>query len=269
MDRITKAIELARERNEQKTGQSAPASTRRQRVADVELDKVRKVNVSADLLKNNGIISNSDDGRFSDSYRLLRTRVLQRMRQNSWKTLGITSSHPKAGKSYTSINLGIAIAMDQNHSTLLVDADMRRPSVHNYFGLNPDIGIADYLQRDIPLTDVMLDPGISDFRFIPCAQSIDGTSELLGGPKMAQLIETMKKDKTSQIGVFDLPPILVGDDVVTLTSQLDAVLVVVEDGVTQSDELLDAMELLRDMNVIGTILNKATDTDMHQYGGYY
>lgn len=269
MDRITKAIELARERNLQKTGQQGPAVRQRQTVPAVDAQEVRKVEITPGLLKKNGIISAADDEHFSDAYRLLRTRVLQRMRQNGWKTLGITSSHPKAGKSYTSINLGIAIAMDQNHSALLVDADMRRPSIHNYFGISPETGIADYLQRDLPLSDVILDPGISDFSFIPCAKSIEGTSELLGGPKMADLISSMKNNKGSQIAVFDLPPILVGDDAVTLTSQLDAVLLVVEDGVTQSDELMSAMELLADVNVIGSVLNKSTDVDMQKYGGYY
>lgn len=269
MDRITKAIELARERNLQNTGQVQPIQRRQQTVPVVDAQEIRKVEITPGLLKKNGIIAAADDQHFSDAYRLLRTRVLQRMRQNGWKTLGITSSHPKAGKSYTSINLSIAIAMDQNHSALLVDADMRRPSIHNYFGITPEIGISDYLERDMPLSEVMLDPGIKDFSFIPCSNGVEGTSELLGGPKMGALIDSMKKSKGSQIAVFDLPPILVGDDAVTLTSQLDAVLVVVEDGVTQSDELMSAMELLADMNVIGSVLNKATDVDMQRYGGYY
>ncbi len=266
MDRITKAIELAKEKNKQKLEQGGRVQPEAAVVAN---DDIRRVEIDPNHLRKQGVISHIDDDYFSDAFRLLRTRVLQRMRQHGWKTLGITSSHPKAGKSFTAINLGVAIGLDQKHSTLLIDTDMRRPSVLNYFGLQSEIGIAEYLQRDLALQDVILDPGIGGFKLVPCVQSIEGTSELLGGPKMTALIESLKKDYGNQITIFDMPPILVGDDVVTLANMLDAVLVVVEDGVTQSDEFQNALELLTDVNVIGTVLNKSTETDLQQYGGYY
>ncbi len=268
MDRITKAIELAKERNQLKAD-TASGSTRKAAIPAAAPANTRSVEISPEHLRQQGIISHFQDEHFSDAYRLLRTRVLQRMRQNGWHTLGVTSTDPKEGKSFTSINLSIAIALDQNHSSLLIDADMRRPSVHEYLGFTPDIGIAEYLQRDIALNDVTCDPGIEDFLVLPCVKSVEGTSELLGGPRMAALIDELKGANSPQITIFDMPPIHVGDDVVTLASKLDAVLVVVEDGSTQSDDLRKSMAALKEMNVLGTVLNKASEVDTQKYGGYY
>lgn len=266
MDRITKAIELAKQKNEA-GGHAQPA---KKAVLKQVAPIAKSVDVDQDHLRRHGVISALDNDLFSDSYRLLRTRLLQRMRQNNFQTIGVTSTHPQAGKSLTSINLSMAIALDQNYSCVVVDADMRRPSVHRYLGLNPDSGIGEYLMDDdLDLSDVLLDIGIERFNVLPGVARVEGTSELLTGPKMSHLIKSLVYKKPTQIALFDLPPILVGDDVVALSEMLDAVILVVEEDVTTSTELEKAMELLKETTVLGCVLNKAKDDEVRNYGDYY
>jgi len=263
MDRITKAIELAKEKNLAAAGVQA---------ANVDPATVTKVNhsvaraetvaVDENLLRKSKIMSFFDDAQSADAYRLLRTRVLQRMRQNNWNTLGITSTHPKAGKSLTAINLSIAISMDSSYSSLLVDADLRRPSVADYFGLDITKGIGAYLTGDTPTSELLITPGIEDFAVLPCEAGQSGASELMNSPKMTRFVEQTKKGAANQITVFDLPPILVGDDVLSFSSHLD-------DGVTERPDIQHALHLLKDTQVLGCVLNKSAEAKSTSYGGYY
>lgn len=263
MDRITKAIELAKQKHE--AGGVVSTKTPLQKV----VTEARRIEVDDEHLRKHGVICALESGLFADSYRLLRTRLLQRMRQNNFRTLGVTSTHPQAGKSLTSINLSLAIAMDQNYSCVVVDGDMRRPSIHRYLGIEPERGLGEYLQQDIDLSDVLLDIGVERFNVLPGLERVEGTSELLTGPKMSNLISGLVNKNNTQIAVFDLPPILVGDDVVALSEMLDAVILVVEEDVTDQSELEKALELLKETTVLGCVLNKAKDNEVRSYGDYY
>ena len=268
MDRITKALELAREKRGGGIGAHAGSMQPAVLAGDITHGLVREVEISPEYMRQQKIIAGFTDDPLADSYRLLRTRLMQRMRQNGWTTLGITSTAPNAGKTLTSINLGIAIAMDSNHSVLLVDVDMRKPDVHKVLGVTPEHGLVEYLTSNISLADVLISPGIERFVFLPCVEKTQGTSELLATKKMVHLVEQLKAQSPSRIVIFDLPPILVGDDVVAFSSNLDAVLLVVEDGKTDSRHLARAAELLEGTNLIGTVLNKSRDPVAEHYGHY-
>ncbi len=271
MDRITKAIELAREKNLANAGTATAATNVADPLPKVNHTVARAANVevSEDQLIAKKVMSSFMNSPGADAYRMLRTRVLQRMRQNKWNTIGITSTHPKAGKSLTAINLSIAISLDNNYSALLVDADLRRPSIADYFGLDVDRGIGNYLTGDTPTSELLVSPGIEDFAILPCEKGQSGASELMNSPKMTRFVEQVKKSSANQITVFDLPPILVGDDVLSFSSHLDALILVVEDGVTERPDIQHALHLLKDVNVLGCVLNKSDDGTSLNYGGYY
>lgn len=252
MDRISRALELARNKvakvhDEPEVEPGKP----------VEYTKTQSVSLSTDILRQNRIMTGIDDGSIVDTYGLLRTRVLKLMRQNNWKTIGVTSPNPSAGKTVTAINLSISIAQDQNYSVLLVDADLRKPGVSKTLGIEPEFGLNNYLLADEPLEKVFIHPEIKHLVLVPTRQVKGGSSELLSSPRMTKFVEQAKQRYPERIVVFDMPPILVGDDVVALSQNLDALLLVVEDGKTQSDEFLRSTDLLQDVNLIGVVLNKA------------
>ncbi len=251
MDRIARALELAR--GEQSGAAEGPVEI------GFGYTYTRTVSIPRTTLARNRVIwamDTSDDA--VDAYKLLRTRVLRRMRQNNWNTLAITSPGPGAGKSLTAINLAISMAMELGHSALLVDADLRRPSIHGYFGLNPEYGLRDSLRGDVPLEKILFNPGIERFVILPGTQGSGNSSELLSSPKMQGMVREFKERYPARMVLFDLPPVLVGDDVVAFAPHVDAVLMVVEENRTRREEVTRAMELLDGVEVIGTVLNRSS-----------
>ncbi len=255
MDRISRALELARQNR--RAVAEAPATTPS---AEITYSKTRRIDVSRQVLERNRIIGPGDKEPYADAFRLLRTRVLRRMQQNNWKTLGVTSATQGDGKTLTAINLAVTIAMEPNYTALLVDADMRRPCIHRRFELEPALGLCDHLTATAQVEEMLINPGIRDLVILPGRQGHQSSSELLASPKMAALVEDIRSHYASRIVIFDLPPLLVADDVVAFSRHLDCVLLVVQDGKTQSGDLTRALELLENVEIIGTVLNRSTDS---------
>lgn len=265
MDRISKALELARKSHRSTEGRMVRTDMEK----DISYTYTRTVPVDIDFLRNQRVIGGIQDKRVVDAYKLLRTRVLQRMQQNNWRTLGITSAGEHDGKTLTAVNLAISIAMKLNHTVLLVDADMRRPNVHNLFGFQPTLGLRDYLDGDASIEDILVHPSIDRLVILPGRGAGDGSSELLASPRMVELVEELKSRYASRLVLFDLPPVLVGDDVVAFAPNLDTAMLVVEDHKTQADELAHTINLLEGVDLIGTVLNKSTEENRQGYDYYY
>jgi protein-tyrosine kinase len=240
MDRIAKALELARKSQRPAGGRMLHADTEK----DISYTYTRTIPVDVGFLRKQRVIGGIQDKRIVDAYKLLRTRVLQRMQQNNWRTLGITSAGEHNGKTVTAVNLGISIAMKLNYTVLLVDADMRRPNLHNLFGFQPTLGLRDYLESDARLEDILVHPSIDRLVILPGRGAGEGSSELLTSPRMVELVEELKSRYPSRFVLFDLPPVLIGDDVVAFAPNLDTAMLVVEDNKTQTDELARAIDLL-------------------------
>lgn len=213
---------------------------------------------SEKLLEQRVIAASQHDDRVG-YYRQLRTRLLKTMQDNSWTTLAITSAHEGAGKTLTCANLAISLSRDVNTTVLLVDLDLSTPSVHQKLNLEPEKGLVDYLEGKAELEDIVFDPGFDGLTVLAGRAAGKESSELLASPKMNSLIRDLYKQDVANIIIFDLPPLLRNDDAILFAPYADAVLMVVEDGVTTEDQLRHAMQLLDKANVIGTILNKARD----------
>lgn len=263
MDRISKALELARQKQ-----QSSPSPQREKSSEQIRYTQTQTISIPPETLREHRIISGLLNEPIADAYRVLRSRVLRLLKQNGWQTLGVTSATPGEGKTLTSINLGISIAMEPNYSVLLVDTDLRRPRVHHFFGIKPELGLNDYLHSEGSLEDLLIHPSIERFILLPCLKPMKNSSELLATPKMVQLVQQLKARYPSRLVIFDLPPVLVGDDVMAFSPLLDAVLLVVEDGKTRSDELTRTFELLKEVNLLGTVLNKTSEVGHGYYYGY-
>jgi capsular exopolysaccharide synthesis family protein len=265
MDRISKALELAK-----RGRRPLPEKNVAEAQKTITYSHTRMISVDPEVLQRNRVISETGDKSILDAYKLLRTRVFHAMQQNQWVALGITSTGPNAGKTLTAINLAISLAMKQNYTVVLVDADLRRPSVHKYLGLEPELGLTDHLVNDVPVEDILLHPKIDRLVILPGKGTAGDSSELLSSPRMADLVQELKTRYPGRLVVFDLPPVLVGDDVVAFAPHLDAVMMIVEEGVTQSDDLTKVSELMKGVNIIGTVLNKSDEkTQTKIYDHYY
>lgn len=271
MERIKQALELARqERGKHGNAggrKASPIGIGARGVAeeDIEYTKSRNVRIDSHDLRKRRILVNQQNS-IADAYRILRTQVLQRMRENSWNTLAVTSPRDNEGKTVTATNLAISLAREVDYTVLLVDANLRNPSVHNQLGFFPEYGLSDYLVEDVPLSELLVHPeGISRFVVLPAGRAISNSSEMLSSPKMARLVDELKNRYPSRIVIFDLPPILSSSDALAFSPLVDSTLVVIEDGGTQKQDLRRAFEMLRGVELIGTVLNKAYTTD-RDYG---
>ena len=227
----------------------------------------RRIDMPAEALKKKRIVSGVENDATGAAYKLLRTQILQRMKSHGWNTLAVTSTAPGEGKTLTAINLAISIARDLNHTVLLVDADLRRPSISRYFGCSLKFGLYDYLVHEVALPEILFNPGIDRLVVLPGSNSVSNSSELLTSPKMVHLAEEMKGRYAGRIVIFDMPPLLVTDDVLAFAPHLDAALLVLQDGKTRKQGLMRALEMLQVVNVVGTVLNMAQQTS--QPYGYY
>lgn len=208
------------------------------------------------LLAKNRIIAQRDGDAVSNAFKMLRTQVLQSLRKHHCQTLGIISPGAGNGRTLTAINLAISIARDINHTALLVDLDMYKPSIAKNFGYEPDLGILDYFTSGVSLDRLLVNPDIERLVFLPGKENCLYSSEMLSSRHMANLVTELKQRYPERIVLFDLPPLLKYDDALAFVPHVDAVLLVVEDGKTPRQDLLRTLELLGDTNVVGVTLNK-------------
>ena len=271
MERLQKALAKARDLRENESVKSAagrsPSSTSVQGgvAEEIAYQETRTVKISHDELRSAGVVAGLENDPLSDVFKILRTKVMQRMRALNLNTLAITSPTPGCGKSLIASNLAVSIALDVNYSVLLVDLDLRRPALHRYFGLSPEVGLSDYLMGDIPLSETLINPGINHLVLLNGGtKGLSHSSELLAMPKMKSLLADMKKRYANRIIIFDLPPLLVTDDALAFIPRVDSCLLVVEEGLTKPDQVRQSLHLLENCEVLGTILNKSADTQMQQ-----
>jgi len=273
MDRIQKALEKAKAKHNV-TPNNTPAQKeiRKPLVEDplkapidnISYTQTKIIEVSREALEEKRVIAGIYNNPQSAVFRMMRTQVLQKMRSNDWQTIAITSPTAGEGKSLIASNLALAMAMELNQTVLLVDMDLRNPSISDYFSLEVDYGLKDYLEQDITLNDVLINPGIKRMVILPGRNRAEDSAELLSSPKMVRLVSDIKKQYDSRMIIFDVPPILQTDDVLLSSNYFDCTMLVIEDGKNSEGDITKSMQLLDGHNLIGTVLNKSDKLPTHQ-----
>lgn len=262
MERIKQALERARaERAQQPDPVSgdqtspAPATTP---VEQVTYSQTRHIEVPQPILRQKRVVTGFAPCEFTDAYKILRTQVLQRLNENHWNVLAITSPGTGEGKTLTALNLAVSLAMEVDYTVLLVDANLRHPSLHEHLGLPGKPGLSDYLLEDTPLPELLVHPeGIDHLTVLPGGSALLNSAEMLNSPKMSRLVDELKNRYAGRIVIFDLPPVLDAADAMAFSPYVDATLLVVEEGKTTRSEIENAVDMLSSTNILGTVLNKA------------
>ena len=273
MDRIQKALDKAKERQsvkqtevvspnteEQPSSEKAPA----QPFDNISYTRTKVANISQKVLEEKRVVAGGYANPQSAVFRMLRTHVLQKMRAKNWQTLAITSPTAGEGKSLIAANLAVAMAMESNQTVLLVDMDLRNPSINEYFSLNAQVGLKDYMEGDLNLADVLVNPSIERLVILPGKGRAENSAELLSSAKMANLVADLKSQYDSRMIIFDMPPILQTDDVLLASNHIDCALLVLEDGKNKESEIVKSTQLLAGNHLLGTVLNKSEKPPIHQ-----
>lgn len=221
----------------------------------------RLVEVDPAVLEQQRVLPPAATGPFGGPYKMLRTQMLRRLDELKANTFAVIGGAPGAGKTLTAINLAIAIAAEHDRTALLIDLDLRRPSIHTKLGIDCRVGIEDCLRNGRPLRDAMVRlAGYERLVVLPARESCVDSSELLGSQRTQECIREMRQRYKDRVLIFDLPPVLQADDALAFSRHVQAALLVVGDGRTQRADVKRTLHLLKDLPILGTVLNGSRDT---------
>ena len=225
------------------------------------------INLDADAMERHRVVTGLQNDGATSTYKMLRTRLLQQLRANGWTRIAVCSPRANAGKTLTAINTAISLSREPNQQVVLVDFDLRRPSVAKYLGIKADRGLSDYLSGKANVDEVVFRTNFDRLMIVPNRRSFDNSSELLSSPRLLELVDVVSDKRNASIVLFDLPPMLEADDLLAFSPQFDAVLLVVAERETSRADLQKATQLISEMDVAGVVLNKARSEDFAT--GYY
>jgi protein-tyrosine kinase len=201
-----------------------------------------------------------NDGAAVAAYRMLRTRLLHRARAKNWTTIAVTSAGPNDGKTLTALNLAFSMAREKSREIVLLDMDMRNPSICRTLGIEPARELREYLERSGGTDNMFFSVGKENLYIAGSMTPTDNASELLSSPRFDDLIGDLKQGTVNPIVLIDLPPVLVTDDALVVAPKIDAFLVVASEGQTNRADLQKALDLLSEFPVAGVVLNRAVET---------
>lgn len=204
----------------------------------------------------------------AEQYRTIRTNIQFASASRKMQTVVVTSAGSGDGKSTTTANLAIVLA-DAGQRVLIVDADMRKATVHKTFGVSNELGLSLFLSSDQQLENLVQPTTVENLSVLTAGPKPPNPSELLGSKRMDQFIEEVCRQY--DVILFDMPPIVAVTDAQVMASKVDGTLMVVREGVTRKDALVNAKKLLDlvHADILGVVYNGAENGRGEDYYYYY
>lgn len=200
------------------------------------------------------------------AFDVLRTQVLQKMDEKGWRTLAITSPTLESGKTVLAINLAMSMAHHTQRTAMLVDFDLRRPRVASYLGIHKTPSLNEVFSGQAEVPDALVNPDLPRLVVLPTNRPVPKAAEVLSSKKVATIIRDLRERYDDRIVIFDLPPMMAGDDVMAVLPRIDCVLMVVGNGNSSKREIEESMRHVPADRLLGVVLNKA-EAAVRQ--GYY
>lgn len=203
-----------------------------------------------------------------ESYKSVRTNLMYSIIKKGCKKIAFTSAGKSEGKTVTSVNIGSAFAQQVDTKVLIVDCDLRRPMVHSALGLKPELGIANYLNDECELEDIIIDTRYENLKAVCYGAIPPNPSELLASNSMLEFIKAMEKE--FDYIIFDTPPIGVVMDALPIFRYSDGVVVIVKHNSTTYPELKRTHEMLKrnDVKILGIVMNDVEILSSKKYSKY-
>jgi len=231
----------------------------------------------SELERRGFLIDNGTRKSIKDEFRQIKRKLISNAFGAASKTLHhsnlvmVSSSKPNEGKTFISINLALSIALEQDKTVLLIDADVLRPSINRELGFGSVPGLIEYLlgQKD-DISDIMYSTNIDKLKVIPAGEPHHLSNELLASDRMESLASELAERYPDRIVIFDCPPLIGVTETLVLANLMGQALVVVEESKTQIEDIKKATENLNEDLALGLVLNKAirSHQDMYGYYGY-
>ena len=234
----------------------------------------QSVRVDRDQLRRQSMITpDGERSPIAESFRRIKRQILANVASSKpgapANLVMVTSALTGEGKTFCAINLAISIALEMDHTVLLVDADVANPSVPQALGVEAEKGLMDVLlDRRIDLAEVLCKTDIDKLTILPAGTAHQHATELLASDAMRVLLQEMAERHRDRIVIFDSPPLLAASEAGVLASQMGQIVMVVEAEKTTEAALKNALDRIDSSNVAGLVLNKADGPGLEYGYGY-
>jgi exopolysaccharide/PEP-CTERM locus tyrosine autokinase len=267
MSRIEKALEkAARLKSVSVPGEIATSAAMHGAGFDSLLD-VEPLPVDSPFLVGAGELSPA----VNEEYNRLRSLVVALAKGDTFRNaLVVTSTASEEGKTLTALNMSIALAREYDYTVLLVDTDLRRPSVHRYLGIQPEVGLIQCLRGEVPISQALVKTGIGKLVVLPAGGVVSDPVELLSSNRMREIVWELKNRYPERFVIFDSPPSLGFADAQVLSKIVDGIIFVVREGVVNEKQFRRAIDSFGGVNLLGVVLNdsclSAAEMNYYSYG---
>ena len=206
----------------------------------------------------------------AEEYRKLKSILMKLTKADPFRNmLMVTSSISSEGKSITSLNLALTLAQDYDHTVLLVDADLRKPSLHEYLGIEPRIGLSECLLEGINIKNALVKTDIGKLTLLPAGKGILNPAEVFSAEYVRKVLLEIKHRYPDRYIVIDTPPVLPFAETRTLSAVVDGVVLVVKEGAVPLRQITETIECLKGTCILGIVYNEATVEKQSEHSYYY
>lgn len=203
----------------------------------------------------------------AEQFRLLKNNILFPEKGNPPKTIMVTSASPHEGKSFVAANLAVSIAQSIDEHVLLIDCDLRAPTIHTFFGLKKkEQGLSEYLTNKIPLSSVLKKASVNKLTILTAGQIPSNPSELLSSDQMRRLLHEVKLRYNDRYIIIDTSPPYITSETNAIARFVDGIILVVRQGKTRTKEIVDILDIYGREKVLGVVTNFSRKKIGYGYG---
>ena len=238
---------------------------------------IRHADIDTQGLAARGFISpNAPQSQLADEFRVIKRPIIRNAlgkdasKSKNRNLVMVTSALPGEGKTFTAVNLAMSVAMEYDNTVLLVDGDVAHPMLPTLLGVPSEPGLLDLLTRDdLDVADALVRTNIDKLSVLPAGSRQRRATELLASEQMASLLRELSTRYSDRIIIFDSPPLLATTEARVLASHMGQIIMVVGADTTSQHAVTQALATIENCEIVLMMLNKARQTDVGSYYGYY
>jgi capsular exopolysaccharide synthesis family protein len=239
------------------------------RIAEKRLPEFASWNVEAERVEPRLIAITQPNSNYCEEYRSLRTQVLHKSQRQKLQSIVVASINPSEGKSVTALNLSWLLAQTDGINALIIDSDLRMPSLTDYLGIETDKGLSDVLAGRTSLNDSIIKLEPAGLHLLPGGEARNDVAELISGPTFKEILRQARE--MFDYVIIDAPPLGIFTDATVLINHADGAILVIRAGRTRYSALDRVLETLPRERMLGVVLNQSEEVldETHYNYGYY
>ena len=270
MGKIFEALEKSKKENKS----SAPTNGPTGQPANRPTGQPANGQIFKDNLDRNLITLLNPQSFESEQFKILRTNLLFPVSGKPPRCIMITSAVPGEGKSFVSANLAVSIAQNIDEHVLLVDCDIRKPTMHSVFGFVDVQGLSEYLSKGIALSSLLIKTDLNKLTLLPAGTPPPNPAELLSSQQMSELVKEVKERYNDRYIIIDSPPPQLTAETSAIARHVDGIILVVKYGGTPRHIVAELIDILGKEKILGVVVNwydirSSISNKYGKYGKYY